>query len=67
MPLSPVWISAPNRTALLIHADNNQTHDASTGCIILDSTTRAKISKLDNATLEVVRNVPASGVYVFGR
>jgi len=65
MSLTPEWQSS-YRTALLIHADNN-TNDASTGCVILDSKTREQISNLSGATLDVVRNVPTSGVYLDGR
>jgi hypothetical protein len=67
LPLTPVWDSSANRTALLIHADKQATHDASQGCVVLDLTTRQQIDKLTNATLEVVRHVPAAGVYLYAR
>ena len=66
MGLTPQWDSSANRTLLLIHGDN-AAHNASTGCVILDPKTREQIAGLSGASLEVVRHVPAAGVYLYGR
>jgi len=65
MSLTAEW-QENNRDELLIHGDNKN-HDASQGCIVLHPTTREEISKLDGAILEVVRHVPAAGVFIYNR
>jgi hypothetical protein len=53
MDLTPDGHDARGRTLFRIHGDN-RTHDASTGCIVLDRTIRNQISESGDDVLNVV-------------
>ena len=54
MALTPIGHDAFGRTGFLIHGDNQKTHAASEGCIILGPTARHQIDKSGDTSLTVV-------------